>query len=190
MPGLLSNYLSEQRSKKVISYLKGDLLDIGCGDANNYRLIEQYQLPVLSYTGIEFDPERVVQLGKRYPGATFYQADLDSEPLPVSGKYDTILLLAVVEHIFNLKFLFSQLAMLLSEQGQIVITTPTPFGNDIVHRFGTKLGLFDREGGQDDHIVIFNRKRLEILAGEVDLVLHEYKRFQFGCNQIAVLKKR
>ena len=96
--------------------------------------------------------------------------------LPVDGKYDTIILLAVIEHIFNLKFLFYQIVSLLAENGQIVPTTPTPFGNDVVHRLGTKVGLFNKEGGQDDHIVIFNRKRLEILAAEFDLEVSQYQR--------------
>lgn len=189
MPGLLSNYLSVKRAEKVIGHIKGHVLDIGCGEARNYALIKAYNLPVLSYTGIEFSKDTVGNLTIRYPEAKFFQADLDMDRLPVDGKYDIIILLAVIEHIFNLKFLFSQLVSLLAENGQIVLTTPTPFGNDVVHRLGTKVGLFNKEGGQDDHIVIFNRKRLEILAAEFDMEVSRYQTFQFGCNQMAILTK-
>ena len=189
MPGLLTNYLSKKRAEKVTQYFQGHVLDIGCGEGRNYENIKQLQLPVSSYTGIEFSEESVHTLRLRYPEANFFQADLDVDVLPVSGSFDTIVLLAVIEHIFNLKFLFKQLVSLLSSNGKIVITTPTPFGNDIVHRAGTKIGLFNKEGGQDDHIVIFNKKRIEILAGEFDLIVSEYRTFQFGCNQVVILRK-
>jgi len=189
MPGLLSNYLSNARSKRTMQYLKGDVLDIGCGPAKNYQLAIDHNLPVSSYTGIEYSLDQVKQLKVQYPEASFYSVDLDEENLPLHQPFDTIILLAVIEHIFNLKFLFKQLFKLLKDDGRIVLTTPTPFGNDIVHKLGTKVGLFNKEGGQDDHIVIFNRKRLEILAEEMNLKIESYRTFQFRCNQIIILKK-
>lgn len=187
MPGILSDYLREARSKKVINYLNGKILDVGCGPATNYQIILDRGLSIDSYTGIEFDPQQVSLLKSQFPAANFIAVDLDDEVIPINDKFDTIILLAVIEHIFNLKFLFNQLRELLNEGGKIIITTPTPFGNDFVHRIGTKFGLFNKEGGQDDHITIFNKKRLNILAGEFDLVLIDYRKFQFGCNQFAVM---
>lgn len=189
MPGILSNYLSKARSKKIIPFLKGNVLDIGCGQAANYRLSKELDLPIQSYTGIEYDPKRIKSLKIEFPEAKFFAVDLDKEEIPKEKQYDTILLLAVVEHIFNLKFLFEQIYDLLEDGGVVVITTPSPFGNDFVHKIGTMLGLFDKEGGQEDHIVIFNKKRLQILANEVGLVVDKYQRFQLGCNQLAVFKK-
>ncbi|WP_332913953.1 class I SAM-dependent methyltransferase [Algoriphagus boritolerans] len=119
----------------------------------------------------------------------FFTIDLDKDEIPKENQYDTILLIAVIEHIFNLKFLFEQIHDLLKDDGKVIITTPSPFGNDFVHKIGTQLGLFDKEGGQDDHIVIFNKKRLQILANEVGLEVNKYQKFQLGCNQLVVLKK-
>lgn len=189
MPGLLSPYLRNKRTSLISPYLKGDILDIGCGPARNLEVLEKYGIPFSSYTGIELDSHLVKELKSKFSSYDFYSVDLDTQVLPVSKKFDVIILLAVIEHIFNLKFLFSQLSELLKPTGIIVLTTPTPFGNDVVHRFGASIGLFDREGGQDDHIVIFNQKRLQILGNEVGLTLKEYKSFQFGCNQLAVYQR-
>lgn len=189
MPGLLSPYLRNKRTSMVLPYLKGDILDIGCGPGRNLELLKERNLPFYSYTGIEIDENLVKILSVKYPDSKFHKVDLDSEKIPVNQQFDTIVLLAVIEHVFNLKFLFSQLADLLKPDGRIILTTPTPFGNDIVHRIGTSFGLFDKEGGQDDHIAIFNKKRLEILGEEVGLSIKNYKTFQLGCNQIAVYQK-
>ena len=70
----------------------------------------------------------------------------------------------------------------------MVLTTPTPFGNDVVHCLGAKVGLFSSVAA-DDHIAIFNRKRPEIFAGEFGLELVEHRTFQVGCNQVAVLQR-
>ena len=189
MPGLLSPYLRNKRTSIVLPYLKGDILDIGCGPGRNLELMRERNIPFSSYTGIEIDENLIQKLSAKYPDSKFYKVDLDSEKIPVDRKFDTIVLLAVIEHIFNLKFLFVQLASLLKPNGRIILTTPTPFGNDIVHKIGTSIGLFDKEGGQDDHIAIFNRKRLEILGEEIGLSIKNYKTFQLGCNQLAVYQK-
>jgi SAM-dependent methyltransferase len=189
MPGLLSKYLSQKRAKMAKPYLKGHILDIGCGPARNLEILKINNLPYDSYTGIEYDKDQVKLLKTEYPDSDFFSVDLDSESLPFDKKFDTIILLAVIEHIFNLKFLFQQLEDHLSDNGQIVLTTPTVFGNDFVHKWGASLGFFDKQGGQDDHIVIFNKKRLQVLGEEVGLKLSYYKKFQFGCNQLAVFNQ-
>ena len=57
-----------------------------------------------------------------------------------------------------------------------------------MHRAGARLGLFSK-AAMDGHIVIYNRKRFAILAKEFGVEIERYKRFQFGCNQLVVLKK-
>ena len=88
----------------------------------------------------------------------------------------------------NLKHLGNGFTRALKPRGQVILTTPTPFGNDVVHRVGAMLGLFSQTA-VDDHIVIFNRKRLEIFAKEAGMQLISHRLFQIGCNQLALLEK-
>lgn len=183
--GLLSERIKVERLTKVVPYVAGDVLDVGCGPA---QLIELCDSAIASYTGIEQSPKRVAGLLRKYPQHMFLCRDLDVEPLDLPGNFDVILLVAVIEHIYNQKHLFRQLAALLKPEGRIVITTPTPFGNDVVHWLGAAVGLFSQDAAHD-HIVIYNRRRFQKVARDFGLRLEHYRRFQFGCNQLAVFRK-
>ena len=82
-----------------------------------------------------------------------------------------------------------EVCKVLKPGGIVAITTPTPFGNDVIHRAGASLRLFAKSA-VDDHIVIYNRKRFEILAKEVRLHLKYHNYFQGFCNQLAILEKK
>jgi len=185
--GLLSDWLSKKRMMVIKKYVGGDILELGCGSAFLLRFARKR---IKSYTGVEYLKESVNQLKKMYPKANFVSKDLDESKLNFKRKFDRIFLLAVIEHVYNQKHLFKELLKNLKPGGKIVLTTPTPFGNDIVHRLGSMVGLFSKEGGSDDHIVIYNKKRFEILAKDFNLKIEKYSTFQLGCNQLVVLKKR
>jgi 2-polyprenyl-3-methyl-5-hydroxy-6-metoxy-1,4-benzoquinol methylase len=184
--GKLSKWLRDIRTKQVKPYIKGDVLDVGCGPAANYYAAKR---KITSYYGIEGTRVAVEALQKKLPHCHFSTADLDKDILSLNKKFDRILLVAVIEHIFNQKHLMEQLVKHLKPRGKIIITTPTAFGNDVVHRIGSALGLFSRSA-HDDHIVIYNKERFGVLAQEFNLQLVKYKTFELGCNQIAVLKNK
>lgn len=183
---LLSKSLKKTRLKKINPYIYGDVLDLGCGDGSVYK---RYQHKIKTYYGIEVDKQKVKNLQKKYLQAKFYYRDLDTDLFNINQKFDTILLLAVIEHIFNQKHLFIQIKKYLKTSGQIIITTPTYFGNDIIHNYGSFLGLFDKKA-HDDHIVIYNKNRFNTLCQEFNLRIKLYKKFQFHCNQLVVLKRK
>ena len=182
---LLSKYLRDSRIEMVEEYVMGDVLDIGCGFGN---VFQRFNNRITNYYGIEYDVDHVAKLQIQYPVGKFFARDLNEDDLVFEQKFDVILIIALIEHIFNQKHLMVQTLKNLKTNGKIVITTPTPFGNDIVHRLGVSLGLFSREAA-DDHIVIYNKRRFEILSQALGLNIIRYKKFQMGCNQLVVLKK-
>lgn len=183
---IFSNYLRDERLARIADYVVGEVADIGCGPAMSY---ERNRDKIARYVGVDRDERLLEETGKQYPDARFFTRDLDKDELDLPGKFDSIIMAAVIEHIFNLKHLFLEAKKHLKPGGTIVVTTPTIFGNDVVHRLGTFLGIFSQHAA-DDHIVVFNRKRLEILAREFGLDLERYERFEFGCNQLAVFRDR
>lgn len=183
--GMLSETIKRRRLHKVAPYVCGDVLDIGCGPA---LLLGLPGAAIASYTGVDHNAGRIAALQRQHPGRQFLCKDLDEDTLGLDQTFDTILLIAVIEHIYNQKHLLKQLVALLKPEGRIVITTPTPFGNDLVHRIGAALGLLSKDAAHD-HIVLYNRRRFEMVARDFGLALAEYRRFQCGCNQLAVLRR-
>jgi 2-polyprenyl-3-methyl-5-hydroxy-6-metoxy-1,4-benzoquinol methylase len=182
--GLLSSYLTKQRTARVEPYAKGVVLDLGCGRA---VVLQNCAQTIDSYYGVDHGEARLDDLKKSYPESNFFCRNLNTDTLDFDMRFDTILLIAVIEHISNQTHLAEQLARNLKPGGRIVITTPTPWG-DRVHRLGARIGLF-AASAVDSHVVIYNRKKFETLADACSLRIEKYKTFQFGCNQLVVLTK-
>lgn len=92
-------------------YLKGDLLDLGCGLVPYY---EVYKNNISNLVCVDWATNN----------HTDFIADLN-EALPIeSESFDTILLSDVLNHIFNTHMLFSEMHRVLKKDGVCVITTP------------------------------------------------------------------
>lgn len=183
---LLSGIIQKQRYAQIASYIRGDVLELGCGSGS--YLLTNYSSSIGSYCGVERSARQIERLRERHPGFAFFQLDLDRDPLSLDQKFDCVMMIALIEHLFNQRFVMDQIARVLKPGGIVVITTPTPFGNDLVHRLGAGIGLFAKSA-VDDHIVIYNRLRFGILADETGLHLKHHEYFQLRCNQMAILEK-
>ena len=181
---LLSKYLSKIRANKVLPYVHGSVLDLGCGDALPLRFIPE-RIDV--YYGVEYDEKCVEKLTQTFPNHKFFTKDLDEDVLCFEKKFDTVLIVAVIEHLLNQKHFLKQVLKNSKPGGKIVITTPTPFG-DWVHRIGSKLAIF-AESADHRHIIILSKTKLKLLANYFGLKIEKYQRFEFGCNQLIVLSK-
>jgi len=185
--GRASGRLRTSRYAKVLPHLRGNLLEIGCGTS---PLVHEFSASYTSYTGCDLDAELIERLSTRYPEATYEVVDLDRQDLPRDWvAFDTILATAVIEHLFNLEMVMRRLADRLADGGRILLTTPTPFGNDIVLPITARVGLTSADAFAD-HINILNKRRMNLLAAEVGLEVIKYSTFQLGMNSFALMTKR
>ena len=180
---VLTELLQTGRLDLVAPLVRGDVLDLGCGHA---PLLDRCRATILSYTGVDRVRALVDDCALRHPEGRFVCLDLEEGALDLGAAFDVVAMVAVVEHVFDQRRLFEQARRCLKPGGIIVLTTPTPWGNDVVHRFGAAVGLFSAQAAAD-HCVIYNRRRLELMAGRVGLRVVDYRTFQLGCNQRAVL---
>ncbi len=98
----------------------------------------------------------------------------------MGGGDDTIVSLAVIEHI-NEPISWSRcLAARLNPSGCIVLTTPHPIGQKI-HEAGALLGFFSRHAAEEHESFISKERMLEI-ADVAGLQILEERRFLFGMN--------
>jgi 2-polyprenyl-3-methyl-5-hydroxy-6-metoxy-1,4-benzoquinol methylase len=96
---------------------RGTLVDVGCGIG---RFREVASDLVTSYVGVD-----VV----RHPGlsqdATFHQADLDRDTIPVSnGSADIVAAIETIEHLESAPRFVREIARIVKPGGWVVITTP------------------------------------------------------------------
>lgn len=180
----LSGFLQRQRFKAISPYLCGDVLDLGCSDARSLRLLRRDQ----AYVGIERHPAQVDWLKEHHRDYEFHRRDLDKDELAPGRQFDTILMVAVIEHLENPDRILSQIPFYLSPGGKLVITTPSPLG-DKIHRIGSRVGLFHMDAVRD-HKSIYTYPKLEARLERNGLRVVRYRSFLLGGNQLFVCEAR
>jgi SAM-dependent methyltransferase len=180
---VLTQLLQSGRLDLVAPLVHGDVLDLGCGHA---PLLDRCRPTIRSYTGVDRVRALIDDCALRHPESRFVCLDLEDATLDLGRAFDVVTMIAVMEHVFDQRRLFEAARRCLRPDGVIVLTTPTPWGNDVIHRLGAALGLFSPQAAAD-HCVIYNRRRLELMASRVGLRMADYRTFQLGCNQRAVL---
>ena len=141
MKPLLSERARNQRWRAIRPFLRGAILDIGCGWTTLPELFPTGTI----YMGVDKSQEAVDYFTGRYPQHSFYLRDLDDGSLDLGDrKFDTVILAAVVEHLQDPEPVLRQARELLVESGLLVVTTPSPLGES-VHGIGSRLGLFYQE---------------------------------------------
>jgi 2-polyprenyl-3-methyl-5-hydroxy-6-metoxy-1,4-benzoquinol methylase len=102
-------------------------LDIGCGHGSvSAELIKK------GYTvsGIEINKDAIESLKQK--GFEVYQKDI-SKPLDIDEKFDVVMILDVLEHLFDPYSLMKEASKVTKMGGVVIITVPLYF--DIVDRF-------------------------------------------------------
>ena len=104
----------------AIPYIKGDLLELGCGEG---RGVEVLAPKANSYTGIDKIGAVIDQLRERHPNYHFSSGVFP--PFPFENEsFDTIVTFQVIEHIKKDEAFVSEIHRVLKKGGQALITTP------------------------------------------------------------------
>ena len=174
--GLLSPFLRECRIKATSPFLRGCVLDIGCGAGSLASLVD----PELYY-GFDYDEESISIARRRFPRHKFQME------MPKPASFDTVVSLAVIEHVPQPDIFLKNLCRYLqpNRQSRIVLTTPHP-SLEWVHDVGAKLGLFSAHASEE-HETLLDKSSLQHIAQIADCPILIYKRFLLGANQMIVL---
>lgn len=157
----LEKFLQNYRFKIVKPYLIGDVLDFG----GNHG-----------------------ELGKFVKGR-YLVVNYDHSVME-SAHYDTIVCLAVIEHLeFEDVFkVFYKFKKILNKDGRIFLTTPTTMAKPVLECWAF-LGFLDKENIKE-HKHYWNKKQIFELANKTGFMINKYKKFQFGFNQLVVLEHK
>lgn len=120
---------------------------IGSGSGEGARTVVSRFAPYAEMVAADISP-RCIELGRKlFPHSriTYVLADLTEKPL--SGSFDTILLPDVYEHIpRELRANFHRnIRQMLSENGRILITAPTPAHQNCLRKKGEGLQIVDED---------------------------------------------
>jgi 2-polyprenyl-3-methyl-5-hydroxy-6-metoxy-1,4-benzoquinol methylase len=173
--GLLSPFLQRRRVSAARPHLRGKVLDIGCGNG----VLADFIAPA-DYLGMDRNPAVLARARERHPGYTFVE-QLPA-PAPV---YDTVVSLAVIEHISDPAEAMTAWSKYLKPGGRMVLTTPHP-AFEWIHEAGAAVGVFSADAAEE-HEEMIDRKRMEVLLQSKPMRIDRYERFLFGVNQLFVL---
>ena len=175
--GLLTDYLRSRRILAILPYLKGRILDFGCGTG----ALSQFVAPD-NYVGVDPDRESIEIARKSYRNHRFY-ATAEIENL---GKFDFVVALAVIEHLDDPKSFLRDLRSFMKPSGKLILTTPS--GKALwIHTLGSKMGLFSRTAA-DQHKKAVRFEEIQKISRGCGLNVEFYGRFLLGLNQLIVLK--
>lgn len=177
--GLFSPWLRGQRINAVLPFIKGRVLDVGAGSGALAQWVGADR-----YHGVEIDSASL-HIARQACPRHLFTVEMPRE----TELFDTIVALAVIEHVKDPAVFLEVLSRHLETHVDacIVISTPHPSA-DLVHTVGSRMGLFSRHA-HEEHEQLLNRNRLDILAVAMGLRLALYRRFQFGMNQLAVFQR-
>jgi len=175
--GLLSSFLRTRRLNAALPYIRGSVLDFGCGGG----ALAQY-CDADSYVGVDRSADALAAARASFPRHRF------QEDLPNDEQFGTVVALALIEHLEKPDEWLLEMAGFVKPGGWLVLTTPHPAFRTI-HDVGAHIGLFSREASEE-HETFFRRDDLKKLAMQAGLSLFRYRRFLLGANQLAVLERQ
>lgn len=185
LQGLASPLLERLRLQWAIRHIPqgSSVLEIGCGRA---AILEYPHLHPIKYVGLDIIPELIERNRLRHPGHEFHRLNAEDEDLVSLGRFDVVLMLALIEHLSGPEGLIRKVKALLQNGGQIILTTPHPRGEWAL-KMGSHVGLWSRES-QAEHRALLSRDELYRLAASGGFRDILYRSFLFGMNQLLILR--
>lgn len=155
----LEKKLQQRRFDKVKDWIQGDVLDFGGNEG------ELKPMVLGDYTLVNYDHAPIME-----------------------KTYDTIVSLAVVEHLHinEVYNIFSIFKKQLRPKGKIILTTPTPRSKPILDTFAF-FHILDKQN-IEEHKHYWTEQELTNLAVKSQLEIIYYDQFQLGCNQLVVMQ--
>ncbi|KIX12353.1 class I SAM-dependent methyltransferase [Dethiosulfatarculus sandiegensis] len=174
IPFLTTN--QEIRLGLVLSQVKGNLLDIGCAEN---KLVAMYREKGGQGLGVDVHP---------WPGADQVVADT-SKLAFADGNFETITLVACLNHIPNREDVLKEAARLLSDQGRLILTNLTPFISRLWHAFAFWDADQDDRGMKPGEVWGLTDSELSSMLAHAGLKIELKKPFSWGLNQLYICKK-
>lgn len=101
--------------------LKGDVLEVGCGEGRGLELMLEKSK---TFTAIDKIQEVIDRLSKKYPQGNFIQANIPPFMGLANDSFDTVVTFQVIEHIQDDRTFLKEIYRVLRPGGTAYVTTP------------------------------------------------------------------
>lgn len=183
LDGMLSRYLKKKRLQVILPFIPTNarILDIGC---DNGALLEH--LPAFEYyLGLDSQETVITRNREHYKQTNVSFACANFDDFAWQGtQFNLVVMTAVLEHLEGIGPALERLYALVAENGLLLITTPCPISRFVLHA-GAAVRLFARDS-LSEHKNYFRKIDFQHLP---EWKLDLYNRFEFGLNQLVVLRK-
>jgi SAM-dependent methyltransferase len=172
MNDVVGKRLAAMRIRAVLPFIRGSLLDIGCG---MNRLTRAYG------NGVGVDV---------YDWGTVDCVVENSAKLPFDdGSFDTVTIIAALNHIPNREDVLTECRRLLKPSGRVIMTMITPKISRVWHLLRSPWDSDQRKRGMaKGEIFGLTSRQLVELARSRGFRLLERKRFMLGLNSVYVFQ--
>lgn len=183
--GFLEAFLAKKRAKKADSLIRNTdrnskILDLGYGKFP-YFLVHTY---FREKHGIDHTEPFLLE------GIHLKKFNKGGSRLPYQSQiFSTVTMLAVIEHIEcdKVPFLLREIYRILKLGGRLILTTPTPIGNNILH-FMKRVNLVSKEE-IDEHKKSYSLNELKNILVSNKFHIVQAGRFEFFMNNYVCAEK-
>ena len=179
MKDRLGIFLMNWRVRVVLPYLRGDVLDIGCG---TNELLETYKAKHGECYTVGIDV---------YPWEGVDHVVPNSAVLPFEDKsFDTVCCIAALNHIPEREAVLRETWRVLRPKGRLVLTMLPPVISYVWHTLRAPWDADQHERGMSEGEVLgFTQKEILNLLCNADFALRESRPFMWGVNRLYVAEK-
>jgi SAM-dependent methyltransferase len=163
--------LERVRIVKVLPFVRGRLLDLGCGFNNLVRLYG-------NGVGVDVYP---------WPGVDVLVGNSAFLPFPTCA-FDTVTILAALNHIPNRRDVLLEVQRVLADDGRLILTMISPLTGRIAHLLFAKDERTRGELGKGERMGM-TRQEVESLLQATGFVVRESVRFEFHLNRVYIVVK-
>ncbi|MEO1427514.1 MAG: class I SAM-dependent methyltransferase [Cyanobacteria bacterium J06633_8] len=181
----LEPILRQLRLRRVINHIpkKAVLLDVGCG--TKAAFLKAISPHISEGFGVDFKTENF-----QFGNVQTIQVMLEHK-LPFADEtFDTVTMLAVLEHIEHEEEILKEIHRVLVPGGKLIITVPSVWSKPILEFLAYKIRIIS-EAEIRDHKRYYHRKKLKrVLVDIANFQSFQHQYFQLGMNNFCTVEKK
>lgn len=171
--GFLIPIVEKEIADLAMSSSSRRLFDAGCGNGYFSKYISKKGWEVI---GIDKSESGIREAKKSGSSCSFFVRSAYEDLSEEFGKFDIVVSLEVIEHLYDPRTFVKQLAKLVDHDGHIIISTPYHgYLKNLVMALAGKLDGHFTALWDNGHIKFWSRRTLRILLEEQGIIIKKFR---------------